>query len=176
MEAATGDLATWIGVVVALVFSCTAFVVSLVSLKYQRDSAKAAKRAVEEAKRSAVAAEESAAAGSRSADAAERSALAAEQVAEIEAMRDMQLTVAWEVTRASQFAAYLRNTGTETATGVTVDTTVPGVDQAPDGVTLEPGASAKVMISSSLVHDTPREIRVTWDGAPSPVAVAVPPW
>ncbi|MEU8403856.1 hypothetical protein AB0C28_52525 [Nonomuraea sp. NPDC048892] len=176
MEAATGDLATWAGVVVALVFSLAAFAVSLVGLKYQRDSAQAAKRAVEEAKRSAVAAEESAAAGARSAGAAERSALAAEQVAEIEAMRDMQPTVAWEVTRESQFAAYLRNAGTETVTGVTVDTTVPGVDQAPDGVTLEPGASAKVMLSSSLVHDTPREIRVTWDGASSPVVVPVPPW
>ncbi|MEW9551210.1 hypothetical protein [Nonomuraea sp. NPDC050783] len=53
------------------------------------------------------------------ADAAERSALAAEQAAEIEAMREMQLTVAWEVTRESQFAASPRNTGTETATGVT---------------------------------------------------------
>ncbi|GGK94131.1 hypothetical protein Ppa06_64400 [Planomonospora parontospora subsp. parontospora] len=176
MEASTGDLATWVGVVVAFVFSLLAFVVSLVSLKYQRASAKATQRAVAEAQRSADAAEESAAGSTRSADAAERSALAAEQVAEIEAMRDMQPTIAWEVTRESQFAAYLRNAGTETVTGVTVDATVPGVDQAPDGVTLEPGASAKVMISSSLVHDTPREIRVTWDGAPSPVAVPVPPW
>jgi hypothetical protein len=157
-------------------FSFTAFVVSLVALKYQRDAARAARQAVVEAKRSAVAAEESAAAGVRSADAAGRSALAAEQVAELEAMRDMQQTVAWEVTRESQFAAYLRNAGAETVTGVTVDTTVPGINQAPDGVTLEPGASAKLMLSSSLAHDTPREIRVTWDGAPSPVVVPVPSW
>ncbi|WP_152990676.1 hypothetical protein [Sphaerimonospora mesophila] len=176
MEAATGDLATWAGVVVALVFSIAAFAVSLVSLKYQRHSAKAAKQAVDEAKRSADAAEEAATAGVRSADAAERSAVAAEQVAEIEAMRDMQPTVAWEVTRESQFAAYLRNAGTETVTGVTVDATVPGVNQAPDGVMLEPGASVKMILTSSLAHNTPREIRVTWDGAPSPVVVPVPPW
>ncbi|MEU6721005.1 hypothetical protein ABZ897_56950 [Nonomuraea sp. NPDC046802] len=102
--------------------------------------------------------------------------LAAEQIAEIEAMWDVQLAVAWEVTRESQFAAYLRNSGAESVTGVTVDAAVPGVHEDPGGVVLEPGASARVMLSSSLVHDTPREIGMIWDGAPSSVVVPASPW
>lgn len=171
-----GDLATWVGVIFAFLFSAAALVVSLVSLRYQRISAQAAKASQTQATRSADAAEEAAESSARSAEAADRSAVAAEQLTEIETVRDMQRTVAWAVDRESQFAAHLRNAGAETVTGVTVDATMDGVNEAPDGVTLAPGESARVMISSSMNFLSPRHLRVKWDGRAEWVNVPIPPW
>ncbi|GAA3428723.1 hypothetical protein GCM10018953_59070 [Streptosporangium nondiastaticum] len=167
MQVDAGDTAAWVSIVVALVFSTIALGVSLVSLKYQREAAKAAKRAVDEAARSADASE-------RSAEAGARSATAAEQVAEIEALRDMRPTVSWNLSKSVGNGYVLRNTGTEVATGVTVDNSSRTMTNAPENMVIPPDASVKFVMEGSLARSTPHEILVSWDGAAEPAIIPVP--
>lgn len=174
MQVDAGEAAAWLGVIVSVVFSTIALGVSLLALKYQRESAQAAKRAVEEAARSADASEASAQAGVRSALAAERSAVAAEQVVEIESLRDMQPTVGWTLTRAGKQLFVLRNIGTETATGVTVTASTGRLTNAPQGVEVQADASVSFLISGGMGDPAPNEVSVSWDGMVQPALVPVP--
>lgn len=126
-------------------------------------------------KESATWAEESAQASTRSADAAERS-LALEEAA---ARAAEPPEVGWILERANKNRFVLRNIGTKTATGVTVDESqIPAIKRdVPQGATVPGGnGSVSFLMVPSNGAPVPHEIWVTWYGASEPVAVPVPPW
>ncbi|WP_182880472.1 hypothetical protein [Microbispora sp. H10949] len=160
----------------AFVVALAALVVSWLGLSHQRTAAEAAELSAEEAKRSADAAVRAAESGDRSARAAERSALASEQLTEIEAIRDMRPTIMWELERLSKERVQLRNTGTETATGVTVAPVENILVDPPHDVTIQPGASVPFGYVVGGLQVAPRQLSVTCNELAEPISVEVPAW
>lgn len=88
-------------------------------------------------------------------------------------------TVSWHLERLSKNQLVLRNTGTETATGVRVD-----VGGHPAGLTrrvpqdgvVRAGESLEFLVIGAWQHPVPREIRVWCEGRDEPDIIPVPHW
>lgn len=152
-----GSVASWVGVGVSLVFSITAFVVSLLALRWHRVGAQAA---------------------DRSANAAEKAQAIAE--ANWAAFKEQEAAsmITWDLERPGKTQFLLRNTGWVTATGVTVDGEQAGeaARERPTNATVRPDESVELRMYGTLGAPMPNEIWVSWDRHPEPVAVPVPPW
>ncbi|WP_147268660.1 hypothetical protein [Sphaerisporangium album] len=153
----------------AFLVAAAALVVAIYGIRLQRAALAAANKAVEEARRSAEASEESA-------QAAQRSALAAEQLTEIEAMRDMQPTIAWRLERLSKERVLLRNIGAETATGVSVAQVENFLIDPPHNATIVPQGSVKFGYVVGGLMCEPDALSVTCNELAGPVLVEVPHW
>jgi hypothetical protein len=175
------------GELLSALFSLIAIGVAIWALAYQRSSAKSAKRSADEAalareasERSATAAEESAVASARSAEAAERSALSSEEMLEIERARDLRPTIAWSLERPSKQRLRLRNTGTETATGVRIRDIVElrqkfTFRDAPDGSDIPAGMFQDIGFTESF-NVSPTVLWIMCNEQAEPVPVEIPPW
>ncbi|WP_063037692.1 hypothetical protein [Nocardia grenadensis] len=162
--------------VVAAVMAFGSVCVSAWALIYARRQAEIADKALTESRRAATAGEKSADAADIAAQEAKRSADAAEESNRI-ALRALELSepppVAWTIELAARNSAYLlRNVGTQTATGVTVDQSriTTTARALPDGATIAAGEAVRFMALNA-----PNTLFLTWDGQPEPAAVPVPP-
>lgn len=147
--------------VAAVVVSLAALGASLRGLKYLRASAEAAIR-------SANAAE------TANANRAIEEAAAAGTPIPQPAARDVQ----WKIQRPTKNRFLLRNTGTDVATGVTIDErsipALPTPRGLPRGMAIRPGQAAKFTLMHAFGLSHVKEIWVWWDVQDTPVAVPVP--
>jgi hypothetical protein len=81
--------------------------------------------------------------------------------------------VSWRVEKPSNNRYILRNTGTETAEHVEVDSTQAGpiTRNFPQDAVIRPGEGADMLIMSSWGHPVPNQLYVRWEGQPEWVAV-----
>jgi hypothetical protein len=152
-----GDAPAWSAIVLSLAFSLAALVVSLRGLKWQRLAAQAAIRSANADEKAMALAE-----------------LAAATPRHVESHAGQRQHITWELER-RKHRFILRNTGSEIATGVTVDGA--GVaevaTQLPVNAAVRPGASVSFMMAGSMAHRLPDEIQVSWDGHPEPLILPV---
>jgi hypothetical protein len=111
------------------------------------------------------------------ADAARRSADVDERMLALEEAATKPPEVAFQLERLSKSRFVLRNTGTEMATGVYVDGTKikTHVRDLPAGASIPAGGSHEFMMMTSMGAPLPNDVWVSWDGAPAPKALGVPP-
>lgn len=173
-----GDVAAWAGVCVSFVFSAIALWLSWCAFRAQGRAANEARRSADAAEAALDKATQANEQATRSADASERSAVAAEHVAEIEAARDLRLTVNWVVERTAKDHIRLRNMGAEMATGVTIkhdgDVLIRAAQRGAEN--LRPGGSAEFYFSVPWGLLEPHEIEVTWNESAEPGFADVPAW
>jgi len=154
-----GDIGTWAAVIVALVFSAIASVLSWKSLRWERVGAQAAVRSAEEAGRANRLAER----------ALQRENLVIKPTAE-------KPDVSWVIEHPGGTRFVLRNRGTETADEVTIDpdnTSVIARD-LPDDAVVRPGEGVDILLLATWLNPLPNQLYVTWRGQTEPVAVPLP--
>lgn len=153
-------VAAWVGIAVSVLLSVLAMLLSLRSLRWEKESAEAA---------------------SRSAGAAERANRLTEQLL----VRDQLITrapdeqrsrVAWSLERRGKHGYILRNVGSTTAEDVRVDGSRirAAVNGLPDGAVVKPNASVEFLMLSTMGASVPNELYVTWRGHPDPEIVPIP--
>jgi hypothetical protein len=171
-----GDAAGWAGVVVAVL-------AILLGLWQQRRQAKRqgvaegiARRQAEAQERRMLAAEEN------------LQRLIAQLPAAIQAHARAQIAtpperhaaaVSWDLKRPKKNLFVLRNTGTETATGVRVDVgDLPAglTRRVPENAVVREQESVEFMMIGTWNAPIPKEISVSWDGADKPTVRRVPQW
>lgn len=163
-----GDVPAWVGGAVAVISAGVA--------TWQASEARKAR------KESARWAEDSANASVRSADAAERS-LALQEAA---ARAAEPVKVAWRIDLVRNLMYRLRNIGTETATGVTVEdrrggshlSSLPSPNplarNLPEGVDIRANQAHDFVLIPVAEYPLPTEVWIRWDGQPEAIAVAIP--
>lgn len=111
------------------------------------------------------------------AEAAEKSAAIAQDALALEQARfeAEHPSIAFEVEHVSGDKYRLKNTGRETATGVSVTANSPLTRDLPAGITLRPGEAASFFIFGALQAPVPDAVSVQWDGHNQPpLSVPIP--
>ncbi|WP_020574189.1 hypothetical protein [Actinopolymorpha alba] len=159
-----GDLPTWVGIVISLIFSISALGVSIRALKWQRIGAEMQEIAAH--------------AAVRQADAAERAIDLSEQQLQPGPTTSADRgpgSVSWALEHPGGHKFLLRNTGDVTATGVTIDEgNLPISRLVPKDARIRPEESVEFLMIPAWGRPVPSELWVTWDGSKEPAAVRVP--
>ena len=150
-----GDVPAWVAFVVAL----GAAILSLRSLHWEKQSAKAAEKSANEAARANLIAE-------RALELREQS----------EPADDPTPQVAWRIERGDGAQHVLRNVGRDVAEHVYVDRSrAPGINRnLPDDSVIRPDAGHAMLLKGSMQHPLPTELYLRWAGQDEWVAVPLP--
>ncbi|WP_407553102.1 hypothetical protein QOM21_23975 [Streptomyces sp. Pv4-95] len=179
-----GDIAAWVGVLLSLFFSVTAFIQGRTQSNAAKEAAEATHRQAEAAERRAIAVET--ALLSVMTQLAEREPrqraegkFKGRRLKGGDAMPPPERTdeVEWVVERRSKHVFALRNVGAAMATGVRIDPErIPASAlNVPENATVPPGQAIELVMAASFGSPLPGEIWVAWNGHDEPVAVPVPP-